>query len=268
MGTHAIARFIRTERATVAFFLAALVGLILIPGVQAHGGEASELFERAEITLMPFTDKSSPTLDGTVIPGEYSAYGAWNDPVTGFEAYLLREDESVYVALVNPVPGWMALGFSSDLDEGMGLVLVAEVNRTFQVLPAIAQNVSDEMAFAAPEPSAESVIEAFNVSRQGNRVIAEVRLATNGSLWTLEPGELVPTVLAFSETTTGMPSDVAGSEVRFLRSYILRPQDSPEEIEQLFMEDISPIPGLIAVGAMAVGVSAIFASFTRKKGAK
>jgi len=267
METHRIAGLMRTERTAMILLLATLVGTILVPGVHGHEGEASELFERAEIVLVPLTDKSPPTLDGTVIPGEYGAYGAWNDPVTGFAAYLLREDESVYVALVNPVPGWMALGFSSDLDEGMGFVLVGEVNGTFQVLPEVAQNVSDEMAFAAPEPSGGSVIEAFDVSRQGDRVIAEIRLATNGSLWTLEPGELVPTVLAFSGTSTAIPSDVVGSEVRFLRSYVLRPQDNPEEIEQLFMADISPIPGLVAVGTMAVGVVVVFASFIRRKGA-
>lgn len=94
---------------------------------------------------------------------------------------------------------------------------------------------------------------------------AELRLSANASSWKLNPGELVPTIIAFNSTSAAPPESLAGSDVRFLRSYLSRPQDSPDEIRNLFMGITSPVPGIVAVGVMGVGITAIVTAFVRRK---
>ncbi len=263
MGRHEIG----LGGATAAILLLALlIGLTFSPGASAHAGTASELFERAMVDLVPYTPNPGITVDGAILPGEYSAYGAWTDASTGLSVDWLWDGSSVFVAVSDPTPGWVALGLSSDLEQGMGFVVLGEVNGSFHSVVRFTANVSDEAVLVSPTPGTD-VVRASSITRQNGGLTAEVQLAANSTLWDLRAGELVPTVVAFNETSAKVPSTLAGSQVRFLRSYFLRPQDNPAEIQKLFMEQISPVPGLVGVGVMGVGVTAILATFVRRKGA-
>ena len=268
MVTTKAARETRTAKIATLLLPLILLGLATLQGVQAHEGASSELFEKAEVVLAPYSNRPSVVVDGRVEGGEYSSFGVWTDPADGFTVDLLHDSESLFVALTNPASGWMALGFSTDLDMGMGFVIVGQVNNTFTAVPRVALNVSDELTFSPSSPSTVAVIEAFNITRQGRGVTAEFKVAMNSTLWTFEPGGLVPTILAFSGTTASLPTNASGTEVHLRRTYLLRPQDDPVDIQKLFMADISPTPGLLAVGTMGVGVAAILATFVRRKGAK
>ncbi len=243
-----------------------LVSLALVQGVQAHEGASSELFAMAKVILMPYASTPAVTVDGAVSPSEYNSYGVWTDGATQFAAYLTHDNDSLYVALVNPAPGWMALGVSTDLDTGMGFIVVGEVNSTYHVTMRVALNVSDELTFSAADPSTAGTVKDFNITREGSQVTAEFKLAMNSTLWSFEAGELVPTIIAFNRTTASLPAVAVSADVHLLRSYPLRPQDEPAEMQRLFMEDISPVPGIVAVVVMSVGVGAILASFVRRKG--
>ncbi len=248
---------------TVLLFLVLAFGVALPSGVRAHG-EAEELFETATIVLVPYVE-ASPALDGFVAAGEYSTYGRWLDEDTGLAADFVRDADSVFVELQAPSSGWIAIGFSSDVEEGMGFAIVGARNGTLSVEERMAANISDEMSFLPSNPGSQGAIQGFNASAQSGRITAELRLSLESALWTLEPGTLVPTVVAFNETSLEFPEGTAGSEVYFLRAYIFRPQDQIDEIWQLFAADISPATGLVAIAVMAVGVGGLGVAFLRRR---
>lgn len=245
-----------------------LLGIATLQGVQAHEGASSELFADAEIVLAPFSSSTSVVVDGRIGSGEYGSLGMWTEPASGFTMGLLHDNDSLFVALKNPTTGWMAIGFSTDLDTGMGFVLVGQANGTFTAVIRVALNVSDELTFSPSYASASATLEAFNVTQQGGGVTAEFKVGMNSTIWAFEPGEIVPTIVAFSGTTASLPANATSTEVHMLRTYPLRPQDDPADIQKLFMADISPIPGLVGVGVMGVGVAAILGTFVRRKGSK
>lgn len=248
---------------TVALFLLLTLSLLLPAGVRAHG-EAEELFEAADVVLAPYVE-TPPMIDGSILPGEYSAYGRWVDEDTGLIATFVRDADSVILGLSAPGPGWIAIGFSSDLEEGMGFALMANRNGTFSAAERVAANVSDEIVFSSSNSSARNGIRAFNASVQSDKITAELQLPLESDLWTLEPGTVVPTVVAFNETSLEFPNGTEGSEVHFLRTYIFRTQDNPDEIRQLFAADISPAPGLVAIAVMTVGVGGVGIAFLGRR---
>lgn len=259
-----------TQAAKAAALLLPLLflGLVLPQGVQAHEGGSSPMFEDAPIVLAPYSSRPSVLVDGKVEAGEYGSYGIWTDATSGLTLDLVHDNDSLFVALTNPATGWMTLGFSTDLDTGMGFVAIGQVNNTFTAVNLVAMNVSEKLTFAPSRPSGTPAIEAFNVTQQGGEITAEFKVAMNTTLWAFEPGEIIPTILAFSGTTAAMPSSASVSEVHPLRMYALRPGDDPAAIQKLFMADISPVPGLVGVGVMAVGVAAIVATFVRRRESK
>lgn len=258
----------RSVRLAVLLLPLLLLGLGVPQGVRAHEGASSPMFEDAPIVLAPYWNNPSIVVDGKVESGEYGSYGMWTDAMSGFTMDLLHDNDSLFVALTNLVPGWMVLGFSTDLDRGMGFVAVGRVNNTLTAVNLFATSVSEELTFSPPNPSGASAIEASNVTQQGSEITAEFKVALNSTLWAFEPGEIVPTILAFSNTVATMPSSASVSEVHPLRMYALRPQDDPVAIQKLFMADISPLPGLLAVAVMGMGVTAILVTFVRRKGSK
>ncbi len=258
-------RMTRRSRAAAVLLVGVVVGLLFAPNVGAHEGDASELFESAEVVLVPYAQAPAIILDGTATPGEYGSDGAWTDPSSGFSADMLWDGQSLFIAVSNPADGWVAVGFSTDLEAGMGFAVVAEINATLQGLERVALNVSDDAVLSPVSPPGAGAIEAFNVSRAGSRLSAELRLSANASSWKLNPGELVPTIIAFNSTSAAPPESLAGSNVRFLRSYLFRPQDNPDEIRKLLMGEFSPVPGIAAVAVMGVGIIAIVTTFVPRK---
>jgi len=204
------------------------LALSLVPGAKAHEA-AEELFEDADIVLAPFDNHSSIIVDGTVAADEYSSFGQWKDPDTGFGMEIVRNASSAFVALSNPGFGWIALGFSSDLEEGVGFVALGVVNDTFVAEERWTSNVSDESSLMVPERPNAKAIEAFSISQQDGQLIAELQVSLDSGIWSLEPGVLIPTVVAYNETSSGLPTNLTGGEVHFLRTYLLREQDDSLE---------------------------------------
>ncbi len=263
-----LARGTHTAKLAVLVLLLLLSGLATTRGAQAHEGESNPMFEDAPILLAPYASHPTVTVDGRIGAGEYSPYGMWTDPGSGVSVDLVHDNDSLFLALSTPVPGWVAVGFSTDLDMGMGFLAVGQRNGSLTAVELVSANVSDALAFSGPSPSGTSAIQTFNITQQGNETTAEFEVAMNSTIWAFEPGEIVPTILAFSGATVAMPTSASASEVHPLRMYALRPQDDPAAIQKLFMADISPVPGLVAVAVVSVGVTAVFLTFVRRRGSR
>jgi len=254
----------RTRALAAAMLLAVLAGALLAPSAQAHG-EESAVFEMAPVVFLPYAKAPVLTFEGLAGSGAYPPFGMWTDSDSGVSVEFLHDNASLYVSLRNPNPGWIALGLSSDLDQGMGFVVVGMVNGTVVAEERWAANASDEAVFTAPANSTGTAVQAANSSQVSGGLSADLRLALDTSLWSLEPGALYPTLVAYNTTSESFPSTIAGSEAHVLRSYVFRADDSPAEIQRLFAEDISPLPGFVAIGTITAGVAAITVTFARRR---
>jgi len=255
-----MSRRARRDLLLCAVTVVLLLVLLSLPGAQGHG---EELFEDAEVVFVPYDQNPSVTIDGPGTADEYGEGGRWVDEDSGVTGLFLHDDANLYAALRNPEPGWLALGYSSDLAAGMGFIVIGLLNNTFTAVERIVDDV-EEIVFSEP-PDGGAIVQSAVVQTDG-QVNAELKLALKSSLWDMEPGMLVPTIVAFNKTALEMPMETAGSETHPLRSYVFREQDDSEEIRDLFEANISPVPGLVAVATIVAGVAAIFYGFIRRKG--
>lgn len=248
--------------------LGALLGTVAFPVVAGHEGATSGSFGMGEFVMAPLEGKQGVTVDGKVTSGEYGPYGRWMDEDTGFTGNFAHDNDSLFVALSNPKPGWVALGFSSDLDVGMEFIVVGESGGRLQAVERVVSNLSGDLAFAAPPASDASPLETFNESGTGKNITVELRLSLRSSLWSLEPGNITPAIVAFNDTSLALPTNTAGSELHYLRFYPLRAQDDPGEVKRLFAMDTSPVPALVAMALLATGVAFFLRAFLWRRDGK
>ncbi len=251
----------------VAFILV-LLGLVNLPIATGHEEGPEGSFATGEFVTAPFEAAPRVAVDGRVASGEYSPYGTWTDEDTGLTGSFVHDNSSLFVALTNPRPGWIALGFSSDLDKGMGFVVVGESAGKLTAEERLASNLSGNLLFSTVGVSERSPIEAFNASREGGNLTAELRLSFRTNLWGLEPGVITPALIAFNDTDLAFPSGTAGSEIHYLRFYPLRVRDDPADVQRLFAMDISPVSALVAIAILGMGVTLILRGFLWPRGTR
>lgn len=248
-----------------AFVAFMALAIALAPVAKAHG-EGAELFEGAEMIIMPYTD-GPPDIDGQIGSGEYSTYGEWTEE--GFELFLEHNDSSIFVGIRPPGPGWVGVALSGDIEAGAN-VIVATVNATaVEISDRFAANITDEMD---SEPDTEiggaSDILAFGAFASSSRATYEFAILLDSPDprdQRLETGSIYPLVVAFNETATELPMALGEGDIHFLRVYVARAGDRLAAIRELFRGETSPIPTLAAMAVFSATTGALVWRFLARK---
>ena len=255
----------RSRRIGVALALMAMMSLLPVYNVAASVDEG--LFEGVQVILAPYSSNPDIHQDGTIVAGEYDQNGTYKTPDTEITVMLMHDNGSLYVAISGPTWGWLALGISSNMDAGMGFVVVGAVGGTYIAEERFVTDVSDTLMFSTVHPSSEKTIDKFDWMQQGADVVAELKLSLESPLWNLSTGQVYATVIA-SNATVGysLPSTASGDQVHYLGSYLLRPQDNPHVIKSLFAGEVSSVPGYVALALIAIGTLAIVYEYVLRRG--
>lgn len=257
----------------VLLVLASLSPIVSV--VTAHEEAPTELFEGAETLFVPYEKSVGIQQDGLVAEGEYSPYGHWLDTEEGVHLFMVHDRTSLYVALVNGLGGWAAVGFgeseAATFDANVvwwnGTAGVAED----RFVPA----VSDELeTFRDVVQAGTEDVYGFAASFEGSIPVFEFRvplISGDARDVSLEPGRLHVGFVAFGADTPA-PDSLGGGDAHFFRLYILRSSDDPAQIHDLFEGAAPPGPAftLTTVALVALGVVALAWQFfgTRRRGRK
>jgi hypothetical protein len=180
---------------------------------------------------------------------------------------LMHDNGSLFVAMSGPTWGWLALGISSDMEVGMGFVIVGAVGGSYIAEERFAADVSGTIAFSPVLPSSDKTIKDFDWMQHGSDVVAELKLSLESPLWDLSTGQVYATVIASSATVgSSFPSSASGDQIHYLGGYLLRPQDNPYVIKSLFAGDVSDVPGYVALVLIAIGTIAITYEYVFRRG--
>jgi hypothetical protein len=260
-----LAEGVRCRRIGVAIALMAM--MLLLPAYNAAASVDEGLFDGVQVILAPYSADSNIHQDGTIIAGEYAQNVTYKTPDTQLTVMLMHDNGSLYVAISGPTWGWLALGISSDLEAGMGFVVVGAVGGSYVSEERFATNVSDTIALSSVHGSGAKAIEKFDWMQHGADVVAELKLSLDSRLWNLTTGTVYATVIA-SNSTVGysLPSTASGGQINYLGGYLLRPQDNPGTIKLLFSGVVSSVPGYVALGLMALGTIAILYEYVFRRG--
>jgi hypothetical protein len=234
----------------------------LVPLARAHGEAPEELFEGTETLLVPFDETPGVRQDGVIDDGEYDPYGHWIDEEEGVHLYLEHDGTTLYVALVNGLGGWAAVGFGESGDSPFdakvvwwnGTAGVAEdrflpaVSDELETLLDVNEAGTDDLGgFAASSDDAAPVFE-FRLPLEPD----DVRDVA------LEQGHLHSGFVAFSNETVA-PESLAGGDAHFFQLYVLRSTNDPAQIHELFEggSQTGSALTLAAVAVLALGVAII-----------
>lgn len=251
----------------MAIILFAVLTVSPILGVPGARGSLEDLFSGVTTLVAPYSSNSVVEVDGRISPGEYDSNVTYTTSDTGISISLFHDNDSLFVGIQGPSWSWVALGISSDNGSTMGFVVIARAasGSTYLVRERLVANVSEEMTFSSPG-AGPSTVKIFGDTMSGNDSVVELQLSLESSLWSLGPGVVYPTVVASNLTAPfGFPAGVSGGEAHFVGSYLLRPDDNVKNVNDLLNGKISPVPSLVAVAILVVGIVAIFAEFVVRR---
>jgi hypothetical protein len=234
--------------------------------VRVVRGEELELFSGVTTLLAPYSADTGVRVDGAISQGEYDSSVTWTTPDTGISFTLIHDNGSLYAAIDGPAWSWVALGISSDGAATMGFVLIAKTGSGYDVQERMTANVSESIVLSSVSNGNPKAVKEFEVTSSGNHTVAELRLSLDSSLWTLAPGVVYPTVVATNLTASqGFPTALSGDQVHFMGSYLLRQEDSVKNVMDLLNGTMSPVPSLVAVALLGLGVVAILVEFVVRR---
>lgn len=235
-------------------------------GTRVAMGSPEDLFSGVTTLLAPYSAHLTAHADGVIAQSEYNPNTLWTTPDTGISISLIHDNNSLFVGVDGPAWGWIALGISSDLASSMGFVAIAKNGIGYDVQEYFVSNVSEEMVFSPVPNPLEKAVEGYGFTLIGDHVVAELQLSLDSSSWALQAGVVYPTVVASNMTaSSGFPAGLSGSEVHFMGSYLLRQEDSVQNVKTLLNGEISPIPGLVAVAVLGAGVLVILIEFVGRR---
>lgn len=264
---------ISPHRICVAVSLLMMLSFLSLQGTVAQ--EPLPGFEEVHTILAPYSADPDIHIDGTIAQGEYDSYGVWQTPDTDLSVMLMHNNDSLFVGIDGPAWGWIALGISSDFENGMGFIIVGAVNGTYiaeeRFVAAVSadEGLGNNLVFSTDHAFTEKTIKDFAWKQQGNDVSAELRLSLDSSLWTLTSGVVYPTVIASNLTAgTSLPGSASGDLVHYLGGYLLRSEDNPSLIASQFNDTPSSVPAIVAMVLIGGGVLLIFVEFVIRRGGR
>ena len=253
------------SRIVLALAFAAMMSFLPLHNAAASVDEGP--FDGVQVVVAPYAANPSVHEDGTITAGEYDQNDSYKTADTGISVMLTHDNSSLYVGMTGPAWGWLALGISSDMEAGMGFVVVGSVGGTYVAEERFSADVSDSIAFSSVHGPGDKAIEEFGWMQHEANVVAEMKLSMDSQIWNLTTGQVFATVIA-SNATVGysLPGSASGDQIHYLGSYLLRPQDSQETVKLLFSGEVSPVPGYVALALMALGTIWILYEFVFRRG--
>lgn len=235
-------------------------------GTRVVMGSPEDLFSGVTTLLAPYSPHLTVHADGVITQSEYDPDTLWTTPDTGISISLIHDNTSLFVGIDGPAWSWIALGMSSDLASSMGFVVIAKNGIGYDVQEYFVSNVSEEIVFLPMQDPLEKAVDGFGATLSGGHAVAELQLSLDSSSWSIQAGVVYPTVVASNMTaSSGFPTGLSGSEVHFMGSYLLRQEDSVQNVKTLLDGTISPIPGLVAVAVLSAGILLIIMEFVLRR---
>lgn len=248
--------------------LALMVFLILVTtglGFGTARANVEDLFSGVKTIVAPYSSQSGVSVDGKISTGEYYSNVTYTLPETGVSISLMHDNNSLFVGIQGPAWSWVAFGVSSDEANTMGFVVVTRSDYDFTVQERLVTTVDESMVFTSP-PAGSPAVEKFQASLSGDNSAAEIQLALVSSMWSLAPGVVYPAVVASNLTApAGTPAEVSGNDAHFVGTYMLRADDNVRLVNELLNGKISPVPSVVALAIIVLGVAAIFTEFVVRK---
>ncbi len=254
-------------RVCLAVILFAVLMISPSLGVPGAKGSLEDLFSGVTTLISPYSSNSLVDVDGRITPGEYDSNVTYTTSDTGISISLLHNNDSLFVGIQGRSWSWVALGISSDNGSTMGFVLVTRAvsGVAYSVQERLVTAVSEEMTFSSPG-AGPGAVEKFVATLSGADSVAELQLTLESSFWSLRPGVVYPTVVASNLTAPfSIPVGVSGGDAHFVGSYLLRPDDTVKNVNDLLNGKISPVPSLVAAAILAVGTVVIFAEYVVRR---
>jgi len=252
---------IRVSSARVCLILG-LMALISVTPVRMAAASVDEgFFEGAHVIMAPNVPEISPDENVQVALVEHAGYDlndSYKTSDTGLTVLYRHDNSSLFVEIYGPSWGWVALGISTEMDIGMGFVIVAAIGSTYVAQERFAADVSDSVTFANVPGQVDDAIDYFAWTQQNSVVYAEIGLSLESAVWNMTTGTVFATVVASSMTAaSSFPTSASSSQIHYLGTYLLRPQDDPGVVRALLAGDVPPMPGYVALALLTIGVVAI-----------
>ncbi len=239
---------------------------LALAGLSGQGQVPEDLFSGVTTLIATYSPHPRVNVDGVISPGEYDSNVTYRTPDSGISLSLLHDNESLFIGITGPAWSWAAVGFSSDNASTMGFVLIFRSDGGYAAQERLVTTVSEDMVFSVPAPESAAVQDFEEMSGPGNDVTAEVELSLRSSIWSLGTGIIYPAVVATNLTlSTGPPSSLSGDSVHFVGAYLLRPDDSVKDVNDLLNGKISPVPSIVVAVVLSVGIVAIFSEFVIRR---
>ncbi len=249
----------------VAFVAVSVLAMASGLGATSARASTEDLFSNVTTVIAPYSAHPAVNVDGKISPGEYDPNVTFTESDTAVSVSIVHDNESLFIGIQGPVWRWVALGVSSDGASTMGFVIVTRTASGFSAQERLVTTVAEDMTFGSASPG-RPAIEKFDAEATVDHSVAELQLNLDSSMWSLESGVVYPTVIASNLTAPeGVPSGISGSEVHFMGSYLLRVNDSVKDMNDLLNGKISPVPGVVALVIIAVGVVAILTEFVIRR---
>jgi hypothetical protein len=227
--------------------------------VEAHEEVIAEFFEGVETLLIPSVSTGTVVVDGVIGTDEYNEFGHWADEEEGVELYMEHDGDLLYLAVVNGLGGWVAVGLGLNESASFDVKVAGSNGTSAKAEDRFISVLTDELS-AVPDMSqgGTSDIVGFAASSEGADSVFEFRipLVSDDTRDTpLEPGRLRFGFAAFGNETS-VPDDLQGAEVHFFRVYTLRMTEDPDQIRELFegRAPPGPVPTVATIAVASLGV--------------
>lgn len=242
-----------------ALLLSSMALSLILPAVEAHEEVGAEFFEGVETLLIPSVSTSTVQVDGMIGADEYDAFGHWADEEEGIGLYVQHDGDLLYLAVVNGLGGWAAIGLSQDESASFDIKVAEWDDSSAEGEDRFMPVLTDELS-TMPDVSRGGTpdIQGFAASREGTVSIAEFTfplVSGDERDISLELGRLQFGFAAFGNGTSA-PDDLKAGEVRFFRVYPLRMTDDPGQIRELFEGKAPPGPvaTIATIAVISLGV--------------
>lgn len=240
------------------------------PGMK---GEGAELFENAQTIIVPFIANPGVVIDGKIGATEYSDYGRFEDKDTGMQAYLERDNNSLYVGLKSPGNGWIAIGFGNDakdMEKGANVIMGYIDDNTLFIRDDYVSKIDGEMEHEPVENfgGKSDIISAKGIKdSSGTTIEFVVPLNSNDKYGrSLEAGKIYPLIIAWNNSLKEFNPTLDEGEIHFEKVYVARQNDNLKDISDMFALNISSTNAV--AGAAILGISFIallIAYYPRRK---
>jgi len=232
----------------------------------SEANDAKELFENADMIIVPFIANPGVTIDGKIGASEYSDYGRFLDEDTGMQVYLEHDGSSLYVGLKNPGNGWIAIGFGNEnMKNGANVIMGYMDNGTLLIRDSYASEIDGEMEHEPVENLGgnNDIVSAKGIEDSlGTTIEFKVPLNSKDKYGRhLEPGKIYPMIIAFNDSFKEFNPTLDEGEIHFEKIYVARQSDDLEEIVDLFARNISPTSAVAAAAFLGISFAILLIAY-------